>query len=678
MKILKNKLFKNYISILIPLFIIEILFRLLLKMSIFDWAVFRIFIGCNIISLLVSFIEQFLSDKINNIISGIVLLIATIYAIMQAGFENYLGVYVSLGTSSQLGAVKEYIKDYFDSFNPLFYTMLVPFILYIIYKIFGEKKIFKNYYKEKNTKFAKRRSKKSILVSLILISITSLVYYISLTANFMQNNLQMESTYALFKNPENPNISVNQFGISTFGLLDVKTTLIKPDEEEFILEEKKEITSEDITDYTRIIDDTAWLKLNEEETNGIYKTLNNYFMSQDIPDKNEYTGLFKDKNLIVIMMESVNEIFLHPEYYPTFNKIYNDGWSFKNSYSPRNSCSTGNNEMSGMISLFSIYRTCTANNYKNNEYYESIFNLFNKKGYETSSYHNYTEKYYYRSTIHKNMGSKFYGVTDLGIDYNEAYEEWPSDVLLMEKAMEHIDTTKPFMSWITTVTSHQPYYASSEFGDKYTGIFDPNYPTNLKRYMSKLKELDNALNRLLELLKEKNVLDDTVIVLYGDHYPYGLNNNDINKALSYDVNVYNNVDKTPFVIYNKNLEAKSFDQYTSYMNILPTIANLFDLEYDPRLYVGEDILSNEYINSYKNRVILADGSWENDKAIYNATSGKITYKDTDTYTNEEIMKYNKEISNKIKMSNQAIENNYFKYLNDGLKKYEEDVLITEN
>jgi phosphoglycerol transferase MdoB-like AlkP superfamily enzyme len=327
--------------------------------------------------------------------------------------------------------------------------------------------------------------------------------------------------------------------------------------------------------------------------------------------------------------------------------------------------------MSGMISLYSIYRTCTANNYKNNEYFESIFNLFNRAGYNTSSYHDYTEKYYYRSTIHKNMGSgAYYGVTDLGISYDSAYEEWPSDVLLMEEAMKRIDTSSPFMAWITTVTSHQPYYTSSEMGDKYLSLFsDTNYSTSLKRYMSKLKELDSALARLLELLEEEGVLDDTVIVLYGDHYPYGLSTSDINNAVSYDVTEKNNVDKTPFVIYNSAMEGQSFSQYTSYMNILPTIANLFDLDYDPRLYMGEDILSPDYINSYKNRVILADGSWENSTASYNATSGKITYFSDTTYSNEEIIAYNKEISNMIKMSNLAITTNYFKYLNEGLNKY---------
>ena len=143
-KLGKNKLFKNYISLFIPLFSIEILFRILSNMPILDWAVFRLFIGCNIISLLIGIVTVFLKNKAGNILTGIVLLIATIYAILQAGFENYIGVYVSLGTSSQLGAVTEYIKDYFDSFNPLFYTMAIPFGIFILYKWLGEKHLFQS------------------------------------------------------------------------------------------------------------------------------------------------------------------------------------------------------------------------------------------------------------------------------------------------------------------------------------------------------------------------------------------------------------------------------------------------------------------------------------------------------------------------------------------------------
>ena len=323
--------------------------------------------------------------------------------------------------------------------------------------------------------------------------------------------------------------------------------------------------------------------------------------------------------------------------------------------------------MSGMVSLYTINRSCTANIYKNNVYPESIFNLFNNAGYTTSSYHNYTEHYYYRRIIHNNMGSgKYYNVVDLGIPYSNVYEEWPSDVTLMEKAMSKIDTTKNFMAWITTVSSHQPYTVSSELGDLNTSLYkDTGYNISLKRYMSKLKVLDDSIGTLVATLEKKGVLEDTVIVLYSDHYPYGLTNSTLNKYFDYDVNQNYEVDRTPFIIYNPNLTATTFDQYTSYMNIVPTIANLFGFDYDPRLYAGYDILSADY----DNRVIFADGSWQDEVAFYNATTGKVTYFGETKYDNDFIIAVNKEISTLIKMSNLAITSNYFKALAEGIAKH---------
>ena len=124
-------------------------------------------------------------------------------------------------------------------------------------------------------------------------------------------------------------------------------------------------------------------------------------------------------------MESVNEIIINPDLYPNFYKMYSEGIRFTNNYSPRNSCATGNNEFSAMTGLYSIQNNCTANIYRNNTYSTSIFNLFNAAGYKTTSMHDYTEYYYYRSTIHQNMGSmQYYGVEDLGIEYYNEYKNW--------------------------------------------------------------------------------------------------------------------------------------------------------------------------------------------------------------------------------------------------------------
>ena len=664
MKLFSNKIFKNYFILTSVLFLIEIIFRLVMKINLVDWSLLRIFLGCNIISIIMSLILSFTGKIASNILLFIFSFIATIYALLQAGFENYIGIFMSIGTSSQAGAVKDYISDYIDSFMWYYWFILIPIVLLLIYFIFIDRRVDKD-----NDIFVNEELGRSRLNAFTCLVLVTVLFYYTLILPVFQNDIQLKSNTSLLLNPDMPNIAVGQFGITTYGLLDVKSTVLPSEKEEEVYTYEKEEEEEKVTDYSRKIDDTIWEKVNEDERNTNYKNLNNYFLSQKITNKNDYTGVFKDKNLIVIMMESVNNIFVNEEYFPNMYKIYSEGWSFSNAYSPRNSCSTGNNEMSGMTSLYTINNSCTANVYKKNQYPEALFNLFNNEDYVTNSYHNYTQHYYARATIHPNMGSgHYYGVEELGIPYNLKYEEWPSDVDLVDKFLENIEDGKHFMSWLTSVSSHQPYTKSSKMGDIYLDMFkDSGYSISLKRYLSKLKVLDDALGELLKGLEEKGILEDTVIVLYGDHYPYGLTNRTLNEYFDYDVSTNKETDRTPFVIYNSGIEAKEFKEYTTFMNIVPTVANLFDLDYDPRLYTGTDLFSEDY----ESRAYFADGSWQDEKAFYNATTGKIKYVDeNDTYGVEEIQRINNNINLKIKMSNLAIKTNYFKHLYDSIKSKE--------
>lgn len=670
-KLLKNKTYKYYLLLLISLFIEEIIFKGVIGFPILDWSIFRVFIGINILSLVFGIIFSFCKKKVCDIVAFILNLILSIIFIVQAGLYNYFGTFMSLNTASQAGAVGEFLGDFLGSIKFNYYLLLIPSILVLIYIIFIDKKLLVE------DKSKKKKGKKKVEVinysqsrgialgaSLVLF----FIYYFSLSIPFMQNSLQMVSNKKLFHNPSMPNIAVSQFGLIGYEYVDIKGLIIgvATEAEEFAKEEQI------VTDYSRVIDDTLWEEAQDLETNKDYKTLNSYFMSKKITEKNDYTGLFAGKNLIVIMIESGSNVLSgYPEYFPNFNKLYNEGWSFTNAFSPRNSCSTGNNEMSGLTSLYTINTTCTINTYKDNDYYEAIFNLFNNMGYQTSSYHDYTDHFYARHTYHPKMGSmNYYGVDELNIKLGSGYQPWPSDVEFVEKAYPHIDTMEDmsYMAWLTTVSTHMTYSGSSVTGDMNLDMFkDQKWPTAAKRYMSKLKIFDNALGKLLELLEEDGKLEDTVIAMFADHYPYGLSDKEFKSIAKYDISLSGDVDRTPFVIYNSSLEPKKFEQYTTYINVLPTLANLFDLDYDPRLYGGMDLFSEEYDDI----VVFADGSWRSKIAYYDAPTSKITYIGEEEYSKEEIVKINTKVTNEIKMNNLAIKTNYFKYLSEILDKKEE-------
>ena len=674
-KLLNNKLIKNYLIILIFTNLLEISFRLISQSKVFDVSLLRIFIGLNFVSLLISFILSWTNKKSIKIFNIIIAFIFSIYAFLQLGFNNFIGVYMSFNTTSQLGAVTDYVKEFLASFLFRFYLIFIPFILLIIYYIFIDKftelKLNKKFVLKSHIKYEPGIR---IISSLIILFLLGFVYNETLTIPFMQNELQTVSNEDLFAYPSVPSLVINEFGVIGFGFLDVKSLYVEPTNNYvFNGEENNNIS----INTDRTFDDTLWNELISNESSNKLNNINNYLINNTISDYNDYTGLFEGKNLIVIMMESVNEIFINKDLYPNFYKLYSEGISFTNNYSPRNSCATGNNEFSAMTGIYSIQNNCTANVYRKNTYPYSIFNLFNNAGYKTMSMHDYTEAYYYRSIIHQNMGSgKYYGVQDLGIPYYNEYKNWASDEDFMEVAMDITlsDTNEPFMLWLTTVSSHQPYVQSSIEGDKYLSITeDTDYPMDLRRYMSKLKTLDNALGILLEELENAGILDDTVIVLFGDHYPYGLKDSTINYVLDYDLDDYER-EKTPFVIYNSEISPQSIDKYTSYINLTPTIANLFNLNYDPRLYMGYDVLSDDYWNI----VTFADGSWKNNLVYYNAGTSSVKYYVEDGMSIDEIKNINQIITNKMQMSSNIIKNNYFKYLDESLKELEEEHNVYAN
>ena len=687
MKILLNRSLRNFLALFCSLFSIEIVFRLVSRMSLFDYAVIRIIIGIVILSSILTFILSFTNQKIRNVCTYLLIIIASFYALAQAAFNNYLGTYMSVATATQAGAIGDFVSDFIISIKWYYYFMLVPFIIFMVLFILFSKKI--NIYesnleisfldkikgKKKKKIFLEElevKKKKRLVISRIAFAVLTIVsmagYYFSLTLEFMQNDLQIIDNVSLFKDPSMPNIAISQFGVETFALLDV-STLIMPNKNGEIKYDQQEVV-EVVDEYKREFDDSEWIALNEREAVSDYKTLNNYFMSKTITPKNEYTGMFEGKNLIIIMLESGSNVLLdYPEYFPNINKLYNEGWAWDNAFSPRNACSTGNNEMTGITSLYTINRNCTANVYKENTYFESIFNLFNEKNYNVTSYHDYDDHFYYRKEYHPNMGSQyFYNVDDLGVrrlgDLN--FQPWPSDEECVEKALPKFVDEDKFMAWMTTVSSHMKYNISSVTGDMYLDLFtDKTWDIQAKRYMSKLKIVDNAIGKLIEELEAADKLDDTIIMLYADHEPYGMDAEIFQQIAKYDVlTTTGDVDRTPFIIYNPELTPTKYHEYTSYINILPTLANLFDLDYDPRLYGGEDLLSDTYTNV----VAFADGSWRNDIAYFDATSSNITYLGEETYTPEEIKKINTRIKNEMEMDNLAIKRDYFTYLNKNLNK----------
>ena len=687
MKLMFNKIFKNYFLISVTLFLSEMIFRVILGLSLVDWSVLRILIGVNLIGLIFGLIFSFCGRKLGNLFSFIISLLFVSYSFIQLSLFKYLGSFVSFNLIGQFDAVKDFVNVFFSSINLVNILVFLPLLILLVYYIYVDEKLYimeMNHMIDFSDKFhslerkemndsIKNKKRKRLafgdkIASVVIAGILIGIYAFTLMSPIMQNNLQYKTNLEFLNSPDTPNIVVSQFGFTGYSLLDAKDKILPSNTR---LNSKYtsgyNIPEQSMHDFTRYIDDTLWKQIINDEANRDYKTLSNYYISKEITDKNDYTGIFEDKNLIVIMAESVNNLVINEKYYPNIYKLYSDGWAFDNAYSPRSICAGGNSEYAGLTSVYGMNNKCV-NDYKFNKNNYSLFGLFNNNDYSTSSYHNYTDKYYSRGMIHPNLGSgHYYGVQELGIPYSNLYNEWPSDVALMNKVLENTKDEDRFMSFITTVSSSMPYDINSELGQKYFDLFsDSGYNMELKRYMSKLKVLDDAIGVLINGLEEQGKLDDTVIIIYSDHYPYGLDKDVINDQFEYDVNLNREIDRTPFIIYNSKITASKYEEYVTYMDLVPTLGNLFGFEYDPRLYSGSDVFSN----SYDNRIIFNDGSWQDDKAYYDAMKGKITYYNSgERYSDEELDEITEDVRNNIYMSNLAIKTNYFNYLYNKFEEY---------
>ena len=668
----KKKLFFMLLVEIIYLFLVEIGFKVIFGSTILDWSTLRILVSSTMIGGLLFFVTSPMKPILKKIILITFNFLVVIYSWLQLCFMDFLGAFISMGSAEQGTKITDYIGDFIVSVSPKNYFLFIIFILFVLYIIF-EKKIIKS----EGNKELSLKALTTYYWVLLYVLVTSLLFMLTLDLNFMQNKYQTISNKELFKNTTNPSLAIKNFGTTVYFMLDLKSTLFGTNNESeytpiILSEEPKKIE----TDNSRHIDDTIWDLVIKEEKDASFTKLNQYFKNREITDKNEYTGIFKGKNLIVVMMESVGSAVFerkYSEYFPTLHKLYSDGITAVNHYSPRNNCATGESELTTATSLYSIETTCTVNTYKNNVYPEALLSMFKTNGYYTSAYHDYTDQYYNRSYYEKNFGAiDFFNVKGLNMSYNSAYVEWPSDVVFVEKALPKFIDKEHFASFMVTVTSHSPYMYSSEQGNKYMSLFDDlNVDTTTKRYLSKVKVVDLAIEKMIQELAEAGKLEDTVIVLYGDHYPYALSNKEYNSLTEIDITVNQEMDRTPLIIYNSNVDSKAITKYATQLDITPTLLNMFGIDYDPRFYLGHDLLSE-----YNDYAVFPDNSWYSQIGFYNASKGVFLPKDPTTeagFYDEEIIKMNEQVNELRNMSALAIKKNYFKNLFAKLEAKQEEL-----
>lgn len=357
----------------------------------------------------------------------------------------------------------------------------------------------------------------------------------------------------------------------------------------------------------------TYLKSAEQENAEDIAFLDNAF-SESSNKKNKYTGLFKDKNLIFIQLEGIDNWLITKENTPTLYKLLNDGINFNNHYSYYNGGgSTFNSEFAvntGFITPLSY--TQNAYTFNKNKFPYTMANLFKQKNYTVNAFHMNTGEYYSRKTNYRNWGyDSYYGLIDQK-DYQDNLHTLDRELILNETFNELMfpEDTK-FVDYLITYSTHMPFTNTRGVCKLLYNLDNPDIPEEEVIQMSEeqcarrqAKETDYMIELLLKSLQDKNLLDDTVIVAYADHYLYTLENK-IGILSKYKDITNNLINKTPFFIWSNNIKKTTINEVTSQLNILPTVLNLFGIPYNPNNYIGEDALNP----NYKGIVFFSDYSW---------------------------------------------------------------------
>ncbi len=330
-----------------------------------------------------------------------------------------------------------------------------------------------------------------------------------------------------------------------------------------------------------------------------------FFATRAGTNKHEYTGLFEGKNLIYITVEGWAPAAINKKLTPILYMMKNEGFVFDNYYCSLWGGSTATGEYANLTGNFYYDAKClkmSANTYQP----YTLGNSLGKLGYECHAFHNHTYTYYSRDKSHPNFGYDWHATGNWDVTYSNP-KAWPqSDKELALNSLSYLSLEEPFHLYYMTVSGHayQTFEGNRQAGKHrsyVTEVLGNDYKNQLSlSFIACQYEVELMVKELYDECSRLGILEDTVFVLAPDHFPYGLSQDDAaNRAALSEMyglpedDIYNNFDlyKAPLIIWSGSMkEPVKVDKVCSAIDILPTILNLFGVEYDSRIIMGQDIL----------------------------------------------------------------------------------------
>ena len=365
-----------------------------------------------------------------------------------------------------------------------------------------------------------------------------------------------------------------------------------------------------------------------------------------VAETNDMTAILKDKNIIFVLMESIDDFLISEEFTPEIKKMMDNGINFANHFAPNMGAGyTFNSEFAANTGFYCPSADSSASIYTKNSYPQTIANRLKNKGYKTAAIHFNSRQFYNREVMYKRWGYDDYYCL---MDYMPIEKcVIDSDAARNEKVLDLIVPDSKFMTYFITYSAHLPYNnidnklkGTMEYYPDLVGNHSNEELANLRLLARDTDEFFRLLNNYLE---ERGIAEETAIIAYADHYAYGINDKELllNESIAAGSSI---LEKTPFFIYCKGLEEKTVKKVTSTVDILPTLENMLGLG-KSKILIGNDAFSDE-----EGLVYFSDGRWFDGVDFYNPS----------VPSNKDFSKTNKHIKNLQRINDFVIEYDYFK------------------
>ena len=384
----------------------------------------------------------------------------------------------------------------------------------------------------------------------------------------------------------------------------------------------------------------------------------NQYFSEKESETNDMTGVFAGKNVIFVLLESMDDWLINEETTPTLYKMMNEAITFSNMYTPiYGSAATLNSEFCSYTGMLAPANGTPIVNYTNNLYPYSLPHLFRENGYSSRSFHYNSSQFYNRENIHNAVGFQEYvSFLDYEDDDTAAMDETlTNNNAIYEKLIQDV----PFFDYVITYSAHcTPGGVNYSHEDRALQI----YPEYLNKYESeemdsisaKARLTDDMFAGLLDHLEEDGLLENTVIIGFTDHYDYTISDQEYLKELSECDNVYE-LSKTPFFIWAEGIQPQTVSKVVNTTDVYPTICNLFGLD-NHGYYIGNDAFDD----IYEGYAYWQDGSWISSEGAFYSSTGE-TVGDVSTELSSQMQSM---ISEKLKINQLMLDTDYFSQIKE--------------